>query len=220
MEYREEDYLQLAGVQHFVFCRRQWALIHIEQLWQENLLTTLGNIMHERAHDEEIREHRGDTIIVRGLKVHSAKLGLSGICDVVEFHKNAEGHPLSGEQGLWVPVPVEYKRGKSKIKNEDRVQLCAQAMCLEEMFSVDIPLAYLFYGETKSRETVDLTGSLRSEVTAAVQEMHQLFEKKYTPRVKPFSGCRSCSLAEICIPRLPKQDSVEGYIKKAIEEAK
>lgn len=220
MEYREEDYLQLAGVQHFVFCRRQWALIHIEQLWQENLLTTLGNIMHERAHDEEIREHRGDTIIVRGLRVHSAKLGLSGICDVVEFHKNVEGHPLSGEQGLWIPVPVEYKRGKSKIKNEDRVQLCAQAMCLEEMFSIDIPLAYLFYGETKSRETVDLTGSLRSEVMTAVQEMHQLFEKKYTPRVKPFSGCRSCSLTEICVPRLPKQDSVKGYIKKAIEEAK
>lgn len=218
MEYSEEDFLQLSGVQHFAFCKRQWALIHIEQAWNDNLLTTQGNIMHERAHDEEIREHRGDTLIVRGLKVHSRKLGLSGICDVVEFHRSEQGHPLYGEMGLWNPVPVEYKRGKSKTNDEDRLQLCSQAICLEEMLSVDIPLGFLFYGETKSRERVDLDTFLREKVVSIVHEMHQLYEKKHTPKAKVFSGCNSCSLAEICVPRLFKRNSVDQYIARALKE--
>lgn len=220
MEYPEEEFLQLSGIQHFAFCRRQWALIHIEQVWEENILTMQGNIMHERAHDEEIREHRGDLIVVRGLRIHSRKLGLSGICDVVEFRRNEKGHPLSGEDGLWIPVPVEYKRGRSKVKDEDRLQLCAQAVCLEEMFNVDLSIGYLFYGETKSREKVELNSALREEVSSLAREMHQLFERKHTPRVKTFAGCRSCSLKEICIPRLPKQDSVKNYINRALEESK
>ena len=220
MEYQEEEFLQLSGVQHFAFCRRQWALIHIEQAWEENLLTAQGNIMHERAHNEEIREHRGNTIIVRGLRIHSHALGLSGICDVVEFHQNEQGHPLNGEEGLWMPVPVEYKRGRSKAKNEDRLQLCAQAICLEEMFNVKIPEGFLFYGETKSREKVELSDSLREETLSSIREMHQLYENKHTPKVKMFAGCRSCSLAEVCVPRMSKRESVERYINRLLKESK
>ena len=111
--YDEDEFLALSGIQHFAFCRRQWALIHIEQAWADNVLTAQGELMHKRAHDEELRERRGDTLVVRGLSVHSRALGLSGKCDVVEFRKNSHGHTLTGEDGLWRAVPVEYKRGSS-----------------------------------------------------------------------------------------------------------
>lgn len=136
--YSDEELLALSGIQHFAFCRRQWALIHIERRWQENYLTASGQMMHQRAHDEEIRERRGTLLIVRGLFVRSSELGLSGVCDIVEFHQDEQGVPLFGEDGAWMPVPVEYKRGKSKSGECDRLQVCAQAMCLEEMLGCDI----------------------------------------------------------------------------------
>lgn len=215
VEYREEDYLALSGIQHFVFCRRQWALIHIEQIWNENLLTTLGLLMHERAHDEELREKRGDTIIVRGLRVHSARLGLSGACDVVEFQADEQGYFLAGEDGLWRAVPIEYKRGKAKATDADRLQLCAQAMCLEEMLACDIPTGYLYYGETKSRELVTFSVEYREAVNHASQEMHDLFARRYVPHVKSGKGCRSCSLVEACMPKTvspAKKQPVESYL--------
>lgn len=217
--YSEDEFLALSGVQHFAFCRRQWALIHIEQAWADNALTMQGIVMHDRAHDDEVRERRGDRIIVRGLRVHSAELGLSGICDVVEFHRCATGHPLSGEEGLWRAVPIEYKRGKSKPGNEDRLQLCAQAVCLEEMLGTDIPTGYLYYGETKSREEVALAESLRDQLNSAVEEMHRLYERGHTPRVGSFGGCGSCSLREQCVPKLPKRDSVSDYIVRNLEDS-
>ena len=133
MIHREEDFLQLSGLQHFAFCRRQWALIHIEQQWGENLRTVEGDLLHRRAHDEQARERRGDILILRGLSVASAALGISGKCDVVEFRADSGGISLRGEEGLWVPFPVEYKRGSPKPHRADELQLCAQAMCLEEM---------------------------------------------------------------------------------------
>lgn len=131
--WQEDDFLQLSGLQHFAFCRRQWALIHIENQWQENLRTVEGALLHTRAHDEQQREKRGDTLILRGLPIFSASLGLSGKCDITEFHRDTQGVSLTGEEGLWLPYPVEYKRGSPKNGNEDKLQLCAQAMCLEEM---------------------------------------------------------------------------------------
>ena len=128
--YHEEDFLQLSGLQHFAFCWRQWALIHIEQQWRENLRTVEGDLFHRRAHDEQARERRGDTLILRGLSVASPTLGLSGQCDVVEFHADPGGVPLRGEEGLWIPFPIEYKRGAPKTHRADELQLCAQAMCL------------------------------------------------------------------------------------------
>lgn len=101
--YPEEDWLALSGIQHFSFCKRQWALIHIEQLWSENYLTTAGHLEHERAHDYAASESRGDTLIMRDLRVYSRALGITGACDVVEFHKSNDGVPLHGRDGLWLP---------------------------------------------------------------------------------------------------------------------
>lgn len=212
----EDRYLALSGIQHFAFCRRQWALIHIEQIWAENLLTVQGSLMHERAHDEAVRERRGSVLTVRGLSVHSRRLGIWGKCDVVEFHVDSKGHPLTGEDGLWRTVPVEYKRGLPKSIDADRLQLCAQAICLEDMFAEDIETGYLFYGETRSRERVDMTDSLRSEVVQLFSEMHRLYERRYVPRVRPFWACKSCSLAEHCMPKTSGKQ-VESYIEKSLE---
>lgn len=153
MTYRECDFLQISGIQHFMFCRRQWALIHIEGLWAENLRTVNGEIFHERAHDPSLSEKRGDMITVRALRVFSSELGISGECDVVEFRRDDEnGAKLRGRDGRWIPTPIEYKSGSSKVGDADRLQLCAQAMCLEEMLGVEIELGYMFYGETHRRE--------------------------------------------------------------------
>ncbi len=198
---RDDEFLALSGVQHFAFCRRQWALIHIDQAWSDNGLTAQGNIAHERAHDEGLRERRGDVLVVRGLFVRSASLGIAGKCDVVEFHKDAAGHPLCGEEGLWRPVPVEYKHGRAKVGDEDRLQLCCQAMCLEEMFATGIGTGYLYYASTHSRERVDLAETLRSRVGEIVAEMHQIYCRRYIPKVRPSSSCKACSLVELCVPK-------------------
>lgn len=211
MEYDEDDFLQLSGIQHFCFCRRQWALIHIEQQWQENVKTVEGNIVHEHCHDDGFIEKRGDLLVTRGLRVFSRVLGVTGQCDVVEFRENTEGCPLQGYSGIWLPYPIEYKRGKSKLIDADRLQLCCQAMCLEEMLGVGINQGALYYNETHRRERVDFTDELRQKVRAMLREMHAYYAKAYTPKVKPKSSCRACSLQEICLPILCKKDDVAGY---------
>lgn len=195
--YREEDYLMLSGLQHFAYCRRQWALIHIEQQWAENERTVDGQIFHSVAHDKARIEKRGELLITRGLPVKSAKLGMSGICDVVEFHKSEEGVSLASYEGLWQPYPVEYKKGLPKLNEADEIQLCGQAICLEEMLLCRIPGGSLFYGENRRRETVEFTEELRGKVYDMAKEMHVLWDKGYTPRVKPQKGCNACSLKEI-----------------------
>ena len=216
--YTDDEFLALSGIQHFAFCRRQWALIHIEQMWGDNLLTALGDIMHERAHNEEIRERRGDTLIVRGMTVRSARLGIWGKCDVIEFKQSVDGHPLFGEDGLWLPVPVEYKRGKSKVGDEDRMQLCAQAMCLEDMFACDVAEGFLYYGKTRSREQVALTPELRQSVVACIEEMHRLYARGYVPQVKREAKCRACSLVDLCLPKVQSQ-SVARYMSEMMGDA-
>lgn len=216
--FQEEEYLQLSGLQHFAFCRRQWALIHIEQQWQENLRTVEGNLFHRRAHDEQSRERRGDVLTLRGLSVASPALGLSGICDVVEFHASPDGVTLYGEAGLWLPFPVEYKRGRPKAHQADELQLCAQAMCLEEMLCCTVSEGALFYGETRRRTSVCFTLALRQQVCSMVEEMHQLRRRGYTPKVKPSKGCNACSLKELCLPALMKEKDVHAYLHQAMEE--
>ena len=137
-DYPEDDWLALSGIQHYAFCKRQWALIHIEQLWSDNVRTTAGTLEHERADDYLASETRGDLLILRGLRVNSARLGITGICDVVEFHASPSGVILQGRDGTWNPHPVEYKHGLSKTADVDRLQLCAEAMCLEDMLACDI----------------------------------------------------------------------------------
>ncbi len=218
MMYAEEDYLMLSGIQHFAFCRRQWALIHIEQQWEENYRTTAGELMHKKAHDEGSFEKRGDLLIVRGLRISSRELGLSGQCDVVEFHRMADGVTLFGYDGKWSPVPIEYKHGIPKENNADELQLCAQAMCLEEMFQTNISDGYLYYGENRRRSHVEFVNDLREEVKTAAKEMHELFQRGYTPNVKPTKKCRACSLENLCIPKLQKAENVRRYIEQAIKD--
>lgn len=217
--YDEKDYLQLSGLQHFRFCRRRWALIHIEQQWAENYRTIDGALMHENAHDSTFRESRGDLLVVRGVSISSSSLGVSGQCDVLEYHQGIRGIPLSGREGLWQPYPVEYKRGVPRKDTGDTLQLCGQAMCLEEMLCCSIPEGALYYGETRRREAVAFTQELRDQVCSCLEEMHQLYKKAYTPKVKPSKSCNACSLKDLCLPRLMKNRSVSDYLKKALEDA-
>ncbi len=218
-EYREEEFLMLSGIQHYAFCPRQWALIHIEQQWKENYFTIDGNIMHEHAHDQEKTEKRNNLIITRGMRVFSRTLGISGTCDVVEFHKSKKGVNLYNYGGTFIPFPVEYKRGKPKDHDADQLQLCAQAMCLEEMLVCEIPKGFLYYGEPRKRLEVTFDGDIRGQVVNCFAKMHELFAKQYTPRAKMIKACKSCSLAEICLPGLNKRVSAQRYIDKMLEEA-
>ncbi len=220
MEFKEEDWLQLSGLQHFAFCRRQWALIHIENQWAENYRTVDGHLMHEHVHDQQFRESRGDRLIVRGLAIHSAQLGVSGQCDAVEFHRDPGGVSLRNREGLWLPYPVEYKRGKPKENNVDELQLCAQAMCLEEMLCCVIPQGALYYGEPHRRTVVQFTSELRGQVQDSLAEMHQLYQKRYTPKVKPSKACHACSLKDLCLPKLMNRRKVADYLAAAMEELK
>ena len=218
MAYDEDEYLLISGLQHFAYCRRQWALIHIEHLWAENVLTVEGKLLHERAHDSSLRECRGDVVIVRGMKVFSAELGISGECDVVEFHRSSDGVTLQGLEGKYIPFPIEYKRGEPRIDHANELQLCAQTMCLEEMLCCDIQEGALYFGQTRHRERVSFTEELRCEVKNALAEMHQFYQRKHTPKVKPNKGCRSCSLNEYCLPKMMKKKSVTSYLKEHLED--
>ena len=218
MEYKEDDYLNLSGIQHFSFCRRQWALIHIEQQWMENYRTVEGEILHERAHDELFHEKRNNIITSRGMRVHSRTLGVNGSCDVVEFHVSKEGIPIHGMEGTYQVVPVEYKRGEPKEEDSDLLQLCTQAICLEEMLLCSISHGYIYYGLNRRRYRVDFTMELRSKVELLFSEMHQYFTRGYTPKVKITKACNACSLKELCIPKLNKQISANEYIKKHMRE--
>lgn len=218
MAYKEEEYLQLSGLQHFAFCRRQWALIHIENQWAENFRTIDGAIVHQNAHDPGFEESRGDRWITRGVSVHSSQLGVSGQCDVLEYHRGDTGIPIRGKDGLWQPYPVEYKRGRPREDTGDALQLCGQAMCLEDMLCCDIPEGALYYGEIRRRVCITFTEELRKEVKDLLAQMHELYQRGYTPRVKPTKSCNACSLKELCLPKLLKNRSVSAYLKDAMEE--
>lgn len=218
MSWPEEDWLQLSGLQHFAFCRRQWALIHIEDRWAENGRTVDGHLMHEQVHDPAFQESRGDCLTVRGLAIHSVELGVSGQCDAVEFHRCSAGVPLQGREGLWLPYPVEYKRGRPKEHNADELQLCAQGMCLEEMLCCAIPEGALYYGEPRRRTAVSFTPELRKQVQDCLAQMHQLYQRQSTPKVKPSKACGACSLKDLCLPRLMSRKRVADYLSAAMEE--
>lgn len=213
--YEEEEFLSLSGLQHFAFCRRQWALIHIEQAWQENLLTVQGQFLHEKAH-EAASEKRGAVIITRSMQVFSRELGIRGVCDIVELHRDDNGVAIHGRDGKYRPIPIEYKRGKPKEGEEDVLQPCAQAMCLEEMLVCEIPQGCLFYGETRRRLPIVFDEMLRKRVRGNLEEMHGYYRRGYTPRVRPSKACKACSLADLCLPRLGKIHSASDYLRSAL----
>ena len=216
--YKQDEYLMLSGIQHFAFCKRQWALIHIENLWQDNYHTAIGNVFHEKVHDAASAEKRGNVIISRAMPVHSSTLGISGECDVVEFHLDKNGVKIKGREGTYIPYPIEYKKGAPKKTDIDILQLVAQAMCLEEMFCCDVNRGYLFYGQTRHREKIEVTQKLKDKVTDIIQQMHMLFKRGNTPKVKPSKSCSLCSLNDLCLPVLCKNKSAREYIEKMINE--
>ncbi len=211
MTYSEDDLLPLSALQHLIFCERQCALIHIEQAWDENRFTAEGRIMHERVH-EECEESRGKVRIARGVSLRSLRLGLIGKADVVEFHRM--------EGGVWRPFPVEHKRGKPKPDDSDKVQLCAQALCLEEMLGAEVPSGAIFYGRTRHRLDVGFDEALRNETEKAAGQLHELIGSGITPKpVYSAQKCKSCSLMDRCLPQvLRKKRSVRGYLTQMLEE--
>lgn len=216
--YTEDEYLMLSGIQHFVFCRRQWALIHIEQQWEENYRTADGRVMHRNVHDAGFHEKRGDLVISRAMAVSSQRLGISGECDAVEFRKDSSGIEIFGLEGRYSVTPVEYKRGQPKEDPCDEMQLAAQAMCLEEMLCCRIDTGFLYYGETHRRLKVEINEQLRQDTENALREMHELFRKRYTPKVKRSKACNACSLKNICLPVLCSQKSAKDHILSMLEE--
>ncbi|MEW6418061.1 MAG: CRISPR-associated protein Cas4 [Nitrospirota bacterium] len=204
--YDEEDFIHLAALNQYLYCPRRCALIHIEQLWDENLFTAEGRIMHDKA-DTANRESRGNVRIEYGVPIRSLKLGLIGKADVVEFHK---------QDDKWIPFPVEYKRGKPKMDDCDKVQLCAQAICLEEMLNVEIKSGALFYGRTRRREDVVFDEKLRLETEDAANKAHELIESGTTPKAEYSKKCKKCSLYELCMPKVSRK--VNNYLLKAVEK--
>ena len=217
--YTEEDLLPISALQHLAFCERQWGLIHLEGQWAENRLTVEGDFLHNRA-DEPQTEVRGNLRIARGLRLCSLRLGLSGIADVVEFHRDkSEGIVLEGVDGLWQPLIVEYKRGKPKLGREDEVQLCAQALCLEEMLSCSLASATFFYGQPRRRYDVSLDQELREETESLIHRLHELWEAGITPVAEYGKKCKNCSLISLCLPKaIGQKGKVEKYLAGAIEE--
>jgi len=209
LAYSEDDLIPLSALQHLSFCERQCALIYIEQVWNENRATAEGRIMHERVHEEQ-RESRGDVRIEYGIPLRSTKLGLIGKADVVEFHRL--------DKETWQPFPVEYKRGKPKLDHCDMIQLCAQAMCLEEMLSISIPKGAIFYGRTRRRLDVTFDDALRKETEEAAEHAHKLIASGKTPPPVYEKRCKSCSLIEECIPKtIEKKSSVKHYLARMVD---
>jgi len=217
MSIEEDDLISLSALQHYAYCPRQWALIHLEQVWTENRYTAEGRVLHERT-DSGQSENRGDLHIARSLRLRSRRLGLTGIADVVEFHRtdDADGLVLADRAGRWRPYPVEYKRGRPKGENWDELQLCAQALCLEEMLGVAVPEGALFYGKTRRRRQVAFDTDLRQQVRTLAETLHRLYREGRTPPPNYGPRCEHCSLADQCMPRVAQQ-SATGYLTREID---
>ena len=219
MSYSEDDYLDVSGIQHFVFSERQWALIYVEGQWKDNYLTLAGDHFHKKVDDPYVSETRGSKFIKRALKICSKELGLSGICDVVEFQKDDKnGVPVYGKECKYLPIPVEYKHGKPKKDKSDIFQVLAEAICLEEMMLCHIGYGYLYYGKTRHREKVVFTNQLRKELKEIVKRMHYDYERGYTPKTKNSRKFRSSSLKDIGLPEMFDRENVKNYISRKINE--
>lgn len=220
----DDDLLAISALQHLVYCERQCMLIHVEGAWAENRTTAQGRIMHERVHAERSGMEDG-RLIARGLRLCSRRLGLSGVADVVEFHpaqdetetvaeRAAASVAIAGRAGRWRPFPVEYKRGRPKKHDADKVQLCAQAMCLEEMLATFIERGALFYGQTRRRQDVTFDASLRGRVESLAARLHALVTAGVTPPPDFGGKCDNCSLKDLCLPKRPA--SAMAYLRRAI----
>jgi len=213
--YIESDLLPLSALQHICFCERQCALIHVEQVWLENRFTAEGRIMHDRV-DSGKSESRRDVRISFAVLLRSLRLGLVGKADVVEFHREKD----SDRKTIWRPFPVEYKRGRPKKNNCDKIQLCAQALCLEEMLGHHIDGGALFYGKTRRRQDVALDDKLRAETEEMSRRLHALFNARKTPRPVFDQRCPNCSFISYCLPETLGGKKSAGRYLKGIREGK
>jgi CRISPR-associated exonuclease Cas4 len=204
--YTEDDFIQLSALQHYVFCPRQCALIHVEDVWHENVFTVRGDILHEKV-DTDTYETRGTLKTVRGLRIHSTRLGIVGRADVVEFRKstNADGSPDV--------MPVEFKAGQPKNDLSDKVQLCAQALCLEEMMNTQIKCGAFFYGKIRRRVQVEIDDGLREQTEEIIAAVHEIVSQKQVPAARYEKKCRNCSLADICMPKAMNEQKLLKYIE-------
>lgn len=210
--FHESQLLPISALQHLLFCERQAALIHVERLWAENRLTVEGGLMHKRAHDpHQHAPTRRGARVTRGLELACRRLGLAGVADVVEFPTEKPGEP---------PLPIEYKRGRPKAHDADRVQLCAQALCLEEMLGVSIPVGAIFYGRTRRRDDVTLDAALRTRTEAAAERLHTMIAAGETPRARREPKCDRCSLLNLCMPdALRPRKTAWAYMREAAAAA-
>ncbi|MDD2599920.1 MAG: CRISPR-associated protein Cas4 [Kiritimatiellae bacterium] len=220
--YTEDNLLPLSATSQYAYCPRRFALVHIEQLWSDNIHTAVGNVLHKKVHSG-VRESRGDTLILRSLRLRSLRLGISGITDVVEMIRtplSQGGIQIPGIKGTWLPLPVEYKKGTAKNNHPYEVQLCAQAICLEEMLGCHINVGALFYGETRRRCEVVFDEVLRQQTETVCARLHELVQKGITPSaVYEKKKCDCCSLLEICLPRsMGKERSAQKWLTRQIDE--
>lgn len=208
-------------MQHLAFCERRWALVQIESIWSDNRFTAEGNHLHQRTHSGEL-ESRPGCLIRRTLLLHSLRLGLTGQADIVEFQASASGVRLLGHRGLWTAFPIEYKRSREKAGSKAyHVQLCAQALCLEEMLGAPIPEGAVYDGTARRRQPVIFTPELRARTEALAVRMHLLFGRHVTPPPIFTKACKSCSLLEDCHPEpLSRPGRVMDYLKNAIDPHK
>lgn len=230
--YSEDNFIQLSALQHYVFCPRQCALIHVDDVWNDNVFTVRGNILHEKV-DTDTYESRGTLKTVRGLKIHSFRLGIAGRCDVVEFRKAGKGtgHSELGSESdprgmdaeqrhfgmtrnpeLEV-VPVEFKAGQPKQNISDEVQLCAQALCLEEMMKTSVTRGAFFYGRIRRRVQVEIHEQLRKQTEEIIAAVHDIVLRKYVPQASYMQKCKSCSLEDICQPKAMNERKLKMYMK-------
>ncbi len=222
MPFEEDELLAISALQHLLFCERRAALLYLEGLWDDNVFTVEGTLLHRRA-NEPGTEVRGDLRIVRGLPLCSLRLGLSGRADVVEFRRVPEGTggiPIAGAPGRWQPVPVEYKRGVLRKEEGYEVQLCAQAFCLEEMLGTQVLHGAIYYGKSRRRIDIALTEPLRRKTESAVMRLHELLNGKATPLAVQGPKCQKCSLVDLCLPEITDgKADVKSYLEKAVVEA-
>ena len=231
-KFSEDDLLPISALADLVFCERRAALHHLEAIWEDNVFTVEGTFLHHKVDAEDRLESRGDVRIARGLRLRSLRLGLTGKADVVEFHRLPEaetaaggeigalpaGVRLPGTRGLWQPFPVEYKRGRLRREEGYEVQLCAQALCLEEMLSVAVPVGAVFYGQPRRRLEVTFSEELRRQTESAAARLHELTRVGKTPQARYEKKCESCSLLSLCMPKTTGgHKSVDRYLSSLID---
>ena len=243
MTYDEDDLLPISALQHLLFCERQAALIHVERVWADNRFTAEGNVLHKKAHSAA-PETRDGVRITRSLPLRSFALGLTGQADVVTFEPPSQSdsgnsgdavvEPATSSAGNltlatiirratpeelahWKITPIEYKRGKPKKNDCDRVQLCAQAMCLEEMLGVPVPRGELFYGTIRRRVLVEFDAVLRETTRTAALRLHEIIASGRTPPAVYEKKCDTCSLIQLCLPKLPSRRSAAAFLTESLK---